>query len=100
MFSILAEEPFLDTVPWSSIYFFWGDERCVLPSHEDSNYRMAYDALLSKVPVPPENIYRVPTELEDPEQMAEEYSARLTQFFLTGARKSQTAPLSTVPRFD
>ena len=100
MYSILAEEPFLDTVPWSSIYFFWGDERCVLPTHEDSNYRMAYDTLLSKVPVPPENIYRVQTELEDPESIAEEYSARLTQFFLTGESRSQTAPLSTVPRFD
>jgi len=100
MYSILAEEPFLDTVPWSSIYFFWGDERCVLPNHEDSNYRMAYDTLLSKVPVPPENIFRVPTELFDPERIAEEYSARLTQFFLTGASRSATAPLSTVPRFD
>jgi 6-phosphogluconolactonase len=100
MYSILAEEPFLDTVPWSSIYFFWGDERCVLPSHEDSNYRMAHETLLSKVPVPPENICRVPTELEGPERIAEEYSARLTQFFLTGGSRSQTAPLSHVPRFD
>src|SRR5215216_3361281 len=100
MYSILAEEPFLDTVPWSSIYFFWGDERCVLPSHQDSNYRMAYETLLSKVPVPPENIFRVPTELEDPDPIAEEYSATLTRFFLTGASRSATAPLSNVPRFD
>lgn len=100
MYSILAEAPFLDTVPWSSIYFFWGDERCVLPGHQDSNYRMAYEALLSKVPVPPENIFRVATELEDPERIAEEYSARLTKFFLTSARRSETAPLSNVPRFD
>src|SRR4029078_9261465 len=29
MFTILANEPFVDTVPWSSILFFWGDERTV-----------------------------------------------------------------------
>src|ERR1700686_5394270 len=58
MFALLAAAPFLDTVPWSSICFFWGDERCVPPDHPDSNYRMASDALLAKVPVPPKNIFR------------------------------------------
>jgi 6-phosphogluconolactonase len=100
MFSILAEEPFLDTVPWSSIYFFWGDERCVPPDHADSNYRMAWETLLSKAPVPSENIFRVPAEVPDPNRAAEDYSQALTQFFLARASKSATAPLSNVPRFD
>jgi 6-phosphogluconolactonase len=100
MFSILAQEPFLDTMPWSSIFLFWGDERFVPPDHSDSNYRMAYETLLMKAPVPPENIFRVPTEIGDPARAAEEYSATLTQFFLTGAKRSETAPLSNVPRFD
>ena len=100
MLSILAEEPFLDTVPWGSIYFFWGDERAVPPSHPDSNYLMAHDALLSKVPVPSENIFRVPAELAEPERAAKEYSETLVHFFLTGGSGAATAPLSNVPRFD
>lgn len=102
MFSVLAAEPFLDTVPWSSIYFFWGDERCVPPDHPDSNYRMTNEALLSKVSVPTENIFRIPADLPDPERAAEEYAATLTRFFLAGpgANRTGTAPLSDVPRFD
>jgi 6-phosphogluconolactonase len=100
MFSILAAEPFLETVPWSSIYFFWGDERSVPPDHADSNYLMAYETLLSKVAVPEENIFRIPAELEDHDRAAREYSTTLTEFFLKRAARSKTAPLSNFPRFD
>jgi 6-phosphogluconolactonase len=102
MFSVLAAAPFLETVPWSSICFFWGDERCVPPDHSDSNYRMTSEALLSKIPVPPENVFRIPAERSDPEQAAEEYATTLAAFFLTGpgVNRTGTAPLSTVPRFD
>src|SRR5207244_9774158 len=102
MYSLLAAVPVLETVPWSSIYFFWGDERCVPPDHPESNYRMAYETLLSKVPVPGQNIFRMPAEDDDHERAAEAYSATLQQFFLTGpgATRSGTAPLSNWPRFD
>ncbi|MFY9556096.1 MAG: 6-phosphogluconolactonase [Blastocatellia bacterium] len=102
MLSVLAVDPFLDTVPWSSICFFWGDERCVPPDHPDSNYRMANEALLSKVPVPPQNIFRIPAEMADPKQAAGEYAATLRRFFTAGpgASQSGTAPLSNLPRFD
>ena len=102
MLSLLAADPFVDTVPWSSIYFFWGDERCVPPDHSDSNYRMASEALLSKVPVPPANIFRIPAENPDPQRAAEEYAATLSRFFLSGAgaTKADTTPLSNLPRFD
>jgi 6-phosphogluconolactonase len=102
MFSLLSAHPFADTVPWSSIYFFWGDERCVPPDHPDSNYRMANETLLSKVPVPEQNIFRMPAEIAEPQRAAEEYAATLVKFFLAapGAPKTTTAPLSTLPRFD
>jgi 6-phosphogluconolactonase len=102
MFSLLAEHPFADTVPWSSIYFFWGDERCVPPDHPDSNYRMANETLLSKVPVPAQNIFRIPAERPDPERAAEEYAEALSKFFSAGpgVTKAATAPLSILPRFD
>ena len=100
MFKLLAEAPLVDTVPWESIYFFWGDERCVPPDHPDSNYRMARETLLSRVPVPAENIFRIPAELPDPERAADEYAATLISFFTKQAPTSGTAPLAGVPRFD
>lgn len=102
MFSLLAEHPFADTVPWSSIYFFWGDERCVPPDHPDSNYRMANETLLSKVSVPAQNIFRIPAELTKPAQAAEQYAGSLSKFFLAGpdAAGNGTGPLTTLPRFD
>lgn len=102
MLSLLGADPFRETAPWSSIYFFWGDERCVPPDHQDSNYRMATEALLSKVPVPPQNVFRIPAENSDTQHAAAEYAATLTTFFLAGpaATRTGTAPLSNVPRFD
>jgi 6-phosphogluconolactonase len=81
MFQILAEKPFADSLPWPSIYFFWGDERCVPPDHAESNYRMANETLLSMVPVPRENILRIPAEDEDHERAAAIYSETLQTFF-------------------
>ena len=102
MFSVLAADPFLNTVPWSSICFFWGDERCVPPDHPDSNFRMTNEALLSRVPIPTQNIFRVPAEVPDPGKAADEYTATLARFFASegAANRSATSPLSTLPRFD
>ncbi|MFL6215013.1 MAG: 6-phosphogluconolactonase [Blastocatellia bacterium] len=100
MFSLLAGAPFADTVPWDSIHFFWGDERGVPPDHADSNYRMARETLLSKVPVPVENIFRIPAELSDPATAAEQYEATLINHFCKQATSSGTAPLGGLPRFD
>jgi 6-phosphogluconolactonase len=61
LFQTLAAEPFAGFIPWSSIHFFWADERNVPPGHPDSNYSMARELLLSRVPVPPANIHRIPT---------------------------------------
>ena len=100
MLSLLAAEPFLDTVPWSSIYFFWGDERAVPPDHADSNYRMARESLLEKVPVPAENIFRIPTELPDAASAADQYAATLREFFLSDPEATQGDKSGYVPRFD
>jgi 6-phosphogluconolactonase len=81
MFSILAEKPLADSLPWRSIHCFWGDERRVPPEHADSNYRMANETLLSKVPVPRQSIFRIPAEDEDYERAAANYSETLRKFF-------------------
>ena len=54
-------------LPWSEMHFFWSDERLVPPGDPESNYRMAHEALLSRVPVPAANVHRVRTELPDDE---------------------------------
>lgn len=102
MFKLLAQEPFYSTVPWSEIYFFWADERCVPPDHPESNYRAAYELLLSKVSVKPENIYRFNGEIADPAQAAEVYCLKLQKFFSSGlaAKRTITAPMAAFPRFD
>jgi 6-phosphogluconolactonase len=73
VYQLLAAPAFRSRVRWSDIHFFWGDERHVPPDYPDSNYRMAVEAMLSKVPVPPANVHRVRGELSDAEQAAREY---------------------------
>ena len=80
------------TLPWDHTYFFWSDERHVAPTNPDSNYRMANEAMLSKVPVPAGNIYRVPAENPDAAGAAEAYEVSIRKFF-----ESQPGQL---PRFD
>ncbi len=80
------------TLPWDQMFFFWGDERHVPPDSPDSNYRMAKEALLSKVPIPPANIFPVPAENPDAAQVAEIYEQTLRKFFAV-------AP-GEFPRFD
>jgi 6-phosphogluconolactonase len=77
---ILASAPFHDKVPWQSVHFFWGDERCVPPDDQRSNYCMARETLLDHVPVPPENIHAVKGDLA-PAQAAAQYEAKLRKFF-------------------
>lgn len=62
-YTLLAKTPFTGQVEWARVHIFWGDERCVPPDHSSSNYHMANEALLSRVPVPGDNVYRIPGEL-------------------------------------
>ena len=55
--------------PWGRVEFFFGDERCVPPDHEGSNYGMAREALLDRIPLRPSQVHRVLGELE-PEEAA------------------------------
>ena len=62
-YEVLAEEPFRGAVDWARVRVFWGDERCVPPTHAQSNFRMAADTLLSRVPIPEASIHRISGEL-------------------------------------
>lgn len=63
LFDLLAAE-YLDKFNWEHIHFFWGDERCVPPTHADSNYKMTYDSLLKHLPAAQLNEYRIYGENE------------------------------------
>ncbi len=89
MFALLASEPYRKEIDWAHVSIFWGDERCVPPDHADSNYRMTNEALLSQVPLPPNNVFRMHGE-DDPAAAARAYSAQLRQYFQT----------ESFPRFD
>jgi 6-phosphogluconolactonase len=80
------------SLPWDQMFFFWGDERHVPPDDPESNYRMAKETLLSKIPVPPANIFPIPTEKKDASAAAEAYEQTLQKFFAL-------AP-GEFPRFD
>ncbi len=82
LYALMANDPGLrKQVPWQQIHFFWGDERHVPADHPDSNYRMAYEALLSKVPIPPANIHRIRAENPDADKAAQEYARDMRRFF-------------------
>lgn len=78
IFQLLADPagPFLNTIPWDKLQLFWVDERCVAPDDPESNYGVARDLLLSKVPIPEANVFRMEGEL-DPEQAAARYESTL-----------------------
>lgn len=83
LYETLASPAFRDRVPWESCLLFWGDERCVPPDDPESNYSLARRALLSKVPVVPDNVFRMPGEKEKPEIAARAYEEVLRARFPT-----------------
>lgn len=91
LYSLLAGNEFQSRVPWSKVFLFWGDERCIPPDHAESNYGMTQASLLSKVPLREENVYRIPAQKEV-NRAAAEYEQTLTRLF--GLAENET------PRFD
>jgi len=83
---------FSSQLPWDQVFFFWGDERHVPPDFPESNFRMAKETLLSKLPVPVDHVLRMPGELPDANQAAGLYEQTLREFF-------HLAP-GQFPRFD
>jgi 6-phosphogluconolactonase len=77
LYELLATE-YRSALDWDKVHVFFGDERTVPPDHEDSNYRMAYDTLLSRVPVG--SVHRMRGEL-DPAEAAMLYEEELKRFF-------------------
>jgi 6-phosphogluconolactonase len=76
-YEVLARD-YSDELDWSKVHVFFGDERTVPPDHEDSNYRMAHEALLSRVRVG--SVHRMRGELP-PAEAAAAFEEELREFF-------------------
>lgn len=96
LYARLASPAVASRVDWSRVFVFWGDERCVPPDDVASNYRMAYETWLAHVPIPIENIHRIPGELR-PGDAASAYEDDLRAFF---APEATSGPTRGLPRFD
>src|SRR5205085_4578393 len=93
LYGLLASEPYKSQVPWDNIKFFFGDERWVPHTDPHSNYKLANDALFSKVGVDPRNVFPIPTEGDlTPGQAARQYEATLRKEFGVGE--------DAIPSFD
>ena len=93
LYSLLATDAALRSqLPWDKMYMYFGDERSVGPDHPDSNFRMATETMLSKVPIKPEQVFRIKGEYKDTEKAAQEYEQVL--------RTSFKIAEGQVPRFD
>lgn len=77
LYQALAVEP---DIAWADVQIFWGDERAVPPDDALSNYRMARESLLSRVPVPAAQVHRIRGE-DPPEETAAAYDALLRRLF-------------------
>jgi 6-phosphogluconolactonase len=88
VYELLGTE-FKDRVHWPNVYLFFGDERSVPPDHPDSNYRMVYTNLISRVPISAKNVRRIIGE-GNPDESARLYENELKVFFAG----------QTWPRFD
>lgn len=79
IYSLIASE-YKNAIAWDKVFVFFGDERHVPPDSPESNYRMANKSLLSHVPIPAQNIFRVQAEL-DADTAAANYEVLLQSFF-------------------
>lgn len=91
LYSLLATPESHRRIDWRQVYLFWGDERCVPPDHAESNYRMANESLISRVPIPEGNVYRMNGK-QDPKASASRYEATLKRAFQLSEKE--------IPRFD
>ncbi|MDX1776606.1 MAG: 6-phosphogluconolactonase [Desulfobulbales bacterium] len=101
-YELLGEPRNAEQMPWQTSHFFWGDERWVASTHQESNYSMADKSFLSKVHIPEMNIHRISTGYENPSIGAAGYEKLLREFFISGGRMETDGMPdgNTFPSFD
>jgi len=79
VYAALAEPPLWGAIDWMKVHVYFGDERAVPPDDPESNYRMACDTLLCRVPVPHTQVHRMEAEREDRDTAADDYARILPE---------------------
>lgn len=82
-YELLAREPLCSRIPWQGVHLFWGDERCVPATDRASNFRMARNAFLDRVPLPGAQIHPIVCDGEA-EEAASRYETLLRNHFRSG----------------
>src|SRR5258708_9711161 len=96
-YELLGSEPYSRQINWTLVHIFWGDERCVPPESPDSNYRMAHEILLSKIPIPAVQVHRILANEPDRDESSQEYVVEMQRVFENDALTSLTPiPLDLV----
>lgn len=90
LFQILAKD-YQDQFPWERMHFWWGDERCVPPDDEQSNYHMTRQYLLNHISMPADNIHRIEGETKVPAEEARRYREEI---------QAQVPQENGIPQFD
>jgi 6-phosphogluconolactonase len=83
LYTLLGMQPYSSQINWQQVYIFWGDERCVSPDNPDSNYYMAQEVLLSKIPIPALQVHRMPADQPDRDAASQAYTAEMQRAFGT-----------------
>ncbi|GAC1398143.1 MAG: 6-phosphogluconolactonase [Ktedonobacteraceae bacterium] len=79
LYGLLTEEPYRSQIDWTLVDIFWSDERCVPPDDAESNYHMAQQVLLSKIPISAHQIHRMPADQADRDAASYAYTLEMQQ---------------------
>ncbi len=80
LLGLLGSSPHVENIPWRNVHLFFGDERCVPANDPESNYGMVRHELLSRAPIPEENVHPIDGSAE-PKAAAERYAEEIRDFF-------------------
>jgi 6-phosphogluconolactonase len=89
-YSLLGSEPYRSQIDWTQVEIFWSDERCVPPDDKESNYALAQQVLLSNIPIPTNQIHRMPADTSDRDAASQAYEREMQRTFST----------DSIPNFD
>jgi len=83
LYSLLASEPYSSQINWALVEVFWSDERCVPPDDPESNFHLAQQVMLSKLPIPANQIHRMPADAPDRNAASLAYTQEMQRVFGT-----------------
>jgi len=81
LYQLLTTDKFCSQINWRKVFFFFGDERNVLPGNAESNFQMACENLLKPLQISENQIFRWQTEIEEAERIAGDYEEKIKVFF-------------------